>query len=392
MFLQNNQKIDVEILRNRVLGEINTIKRAQQKKSYVSNACPSMPRRQQLAKEAKLMAADFKQLTRKISTWIWCFIHLPRIYTAASRNFENQELDRLVHRLESLSLALADLEQRLNSHVDSSHKSERLAVEAQQATERGIGGLKREIMFQQRRLTRLAEMPAVAMQGHSDTINHRLDSFYVAFEDVFRGTREDIKARIRPYLDRLVLSGGGQPSKPIVDIGCGRGEWLEILKENHLQAYGIDANVMMVERARLSGLDVREADLVAHLRELPDASRSAITAFHVVEHLKFSVMVDFLDEALRALIPGGMLILETPNPENLRVGAYAFYNDPTHRHPIPPELLRFLVEHRGFAETEIVRLHPFTVEEHLEASNADTRRLNDLLFGPQDYAVIARRA
>jgi 2-polyprenyl-3-methyl-5-hydroxy-6-metoxy-1,4-benzoquinol methylase len=410
MFLHNNEKIDVEILRNRVLGETNTIKRrlpcgpavaaplgqlrlAQQKKS------------QQLAKEAKLKAADFKQLTRKISTWIWCFIHLPRIYTTVSRNFDHQAeeasrnfeqqakaLDRQVHRLESLSLALVDLEQKLNSHVDRSDKAERLAVEALQVTERGIAGLKREIMFQQRRLTRLAEVQAVAVQGHSDTINHRLDSFYVAFEDVFRGTREDIKGRIRPYLDRLVLSGAGQPGKPIVDIGCGRGEWLEILKENHLQAYGIDANVMMVERARLSGLDVREADLVAHLRELPDASRSAITAFHVIEHLRFGVMVDFLDEALRALMPGGMLILETPNPENLRVGACAFYNDPTHRHPIPPELLRFLVEHRGFAETEIVRLHPFPVEEHLEASNADARRLNDLLFGPQDYAIIARRA
>jgi hypothetical protein len=83
----------------------------------------------------------------------------------------------------------------------------------------------------------------------------------------------------------LCFPGPDSWVSPIVDIDCGRGEWLEILKENHLQAYGIDANVMMVEHARLSGLDVREADLVAHLRELPDASRSPITAFHVVEHL-----------------------------------------------------------------------------------------------------------
>ena len=247
-------------------------------------------------------------------------------------------------------------------------------------------------MFQQRRLTRLGEVPGAATHASPDTIEHRLDALYVAFEEIFRGSREDIKARMRFYLDRIMLSGAGQPGKPILDIGCGRGEWLELLKESHLQAYGIDSNVMMIERARSAGLDAREADLITHLRNLPDASHSAVTAFHVVEHLGFGVLIDFLDEALRVLISGGMLILETPNPENLRVGANSFYNDPTHRNPIPPEPLRFVVEQRGFAEAEILRLHPFPVEQHLKGNDEDARRLNDLLFGPQDYAIIARRA
>ena len=99
--------------------------------------------------------------------------------------------------------------------------------------------------------------------------DHRLDALYEAFEDVFRGSRDDIKARMQPYLDRLVPAGAGQPGKPILDIGCGRGEWLEILKECHLQAYGIDCNVMMIERAKSLGLDAQEADLVTHLRSLP---------------------------------------------------------------------------------------------------------------------------
>ncbi len=331
---------------------------------------------QQVDTEAKLVPA-YVQFIRKISTWMWCFVHLPRIYTTVT-SYEQQ-----------IVKLLTDLEHRVTGRLD--HLEHRVTGRLDHL-EQTATGLKREIMFQQRRLTRLGEMPVVATQARSDTTDHRLDALYVAFEDVFRGSREDIKARTQFYLDRLVLAGAGQPGKPILDIGCGRGEWLEILKEGHLQAYGIDANVMMVERARSLGLDAQEADLVAHLRDLPAASRSAVTAFHVVEHLGFGVLVDFLDEVLRVLIPGGMLILETPNPENLRVGANSFYNDPTHRNPVPPEPLRFFVEQRGFADAEILRLHPFPVEQHLTANNEDTRRLNDLLFGPQDYAVIARRA
>ena len=123
---------------------------------------------------------------------------------------------------------------------------------------------------------------------------------------------------------------------------------------------------------------------------LEDAALSALTAFHVVEHLPFGTLVDFLDEALRVLIPGGLLILETPNPETVRVGATTFYNDPTHRNPLMPEMLRFIVQHRGFAEVEILRLHPFT-EGLLEEPTADAEMLNRVLFGSQDFAIVGRR-
>ncbi|MGK9234967.1 methyltransferase domain-containing protein [Inquilinus limosus] len=259
-----------------------------------------------------------------------------------------------------------------------------------------IPALRREIMFLQRRLNdsgpakRNADgAPSTAAQ---EAANYGpLDSLYVAFEDVFRGSREDIKARVAHYLERLTLAGAGQPDKPILDIGCGRGEWLEALKDRGLTAYGIDLNGMMVEVARSHGLDARRADLLEHLRGLEDASRSAVSAFHVVEHLPFEVLISFLDEALRVIVPGGILVLETPNPENIRVGASTFYNDPTHRNPIMPEPLRFIVEHRGFVEAEIVRLQPFPPHEHLQGEGEDQEKLNRLLFGPQDYAVIARR-
>jgi O-antigen chain-terminating methyltransferase len=251
--------------------------------------------------------------------------------------------------------------------------------------------LKREVMFQQRQLTRLAvpstEQPS---QPVASVLTQRHDSLYAAFEDVFRGSREDIIERLAPYLERLTVAGAGQPDRPVVDIGCGRGEWLELLRREGLSAYGIDINMIMVERSMTLGLDARHADLMTHLHGLQDASRSAVTAFHVVEHVPFETLVDFLDESLRVLIPGGILILETPNPETMRVGATTFYNDPTHRNPLMPAVLQFVVEHRGFSDVEVLKLHPF-VQGLLEGSSEDAQLLNRVLFGPQDFAIIARR-
>ncbi len=255
-----------------------------------------------------------------------------------------------------------------------------------------ILALRGEILFQQRRLTRLG-VPAATRpvdEFAAGMVEQRLDSLYLAFEDVFRGSRTDIKSRLVPYVDPLSIAGTGQKDKPIIDIGCGRGEWLELLKENGFNAYGIDINTMMVERSLSFGLDARHADLMAHLHSIEDTARSGVTAFHVVEHLPFGTLVDFLDEAFRVLIPGGVLILETPNPETMRVGATTFYNDPTHRNPLMPEVLRFIVQHRGFSEVEVLKLHPFT-QGLLQEKTADAEMLNGVLFGPQDYAILARR-
>ena len=255
--------------------------------------------------------------------------------------------------------------------------------------------IRREVMFQQRRLSRMIEGMSLdtSLRGEPAQMvrNQRLDSLYMAFEDAFRGSREEIKQRLVPYVKRMKLAGVGQSDTPIVDIGCGRGEWLELLRDNGLAAYGIDVNSMIVERTASLGLDVRVADLLEHLRSLADCTRSAVTAFHVVEHVPFAILVDFLDEALRVIAPGGILVLETPNLENLRVGATTFYYDPTHCNPLPPDLLRFIVEHRGFSDVEIVRLHPAPTEERFQGEGGDFARLNALLFGPRDYAIVARR-
>ena len=257
-----------------------------------------------------------------------------------------------------------------------------------------VQGLRREIMFQQNRLSRLGENISISESAPSkirkDLYDERIDSLYVAFEDVFRGSRDDIKSRLAPYLEQIERAGVEVSGKPILDIGCGRGEWLELLQERGLEAYGVDLNSMMIERSLAVGLKAQKADALAHLRDLPDQSLGGITAFHFIEHIPFDVFVNFLDESLRVLIPGGIIILETPNPETIRVGATTFYYDPTHRNPLPPIPTKFIVEHRGFVDVEIIRLHP-VVEEQLQALDENAEALNRVLFGPQDYAIIARR-
>ncbi len=260
-----------------------------------------------------------------------------------------------------------------------------------------------DVLFQQRRLDKMlaqgpapakgdAALPASSASGASEShVPNRFDQFYEAFEDRFRGRREEIKQRQQVYLEAIREARAGTAARPVLDIGCGRGEWLELLGEQDLTAYGIDINAMAVEACRGHGLDAREADMMAHLADCEDAALGAITAFHLIEHLPVDTLLALLDEARRTLAPDGVLILETPNPENLIVGAHTFHNDPTHRAPIPPSVARFMAEQRGFTDVRIRRLHPNESVPPLPEEGEIGRRLNELLYGPQDYAVIARR-
>jgi SAM-dependent methyltransferase len=219
---------------------------------------------------------------------------------------------------------------------------------------------------------------------------------YLAFEARFRGSEELIRERQQTYME-LLLS-----RRRVIDVGCGRGELLTLLREKGIDAYGVDTEPDFVARCREAELDVKEEDGVAHLASLSPGEVDAVVASHVAEHLSPQRLTRLIQAAHDALEPGGILILETPNPESLLAGSVNFHRDPTHIRPIHPDTLAFLCESTGFEPVEIWRLSPVPEAERLprapdgaagaEHLNSVVDQLNELLYGFQDYAVVATRA
>lgn len=254
-----------------------------------------------------------------------------------------------------------------------------------------------ELVLQNQRLTLVLEearrrLPAPFDQDQLQTLakeqTHALDAFYAAFDEHFRGSKEEIKERLKVYLPIVRAGGIGVTSTRIVDVGCGRGEWLELLSEEGLTAMGVDANRILVAQCRERGLEVVEDDLMNYLRSLPDESLGGITGFHIVEHLPIETLVKLIDETMRVLQPGGVVIFETPNPQNVLVGSCNFYFDPTHRNPLPSQVLKFLIESRGFVGVKILNLNP-SDEAPVEGDSELAKRFNQYFYGPMDYGLVA---
>lgn len=221
----------------------------------------------------------------------------------------------------------------------------------------------------------------------------RVDRLYDDFEREFRGSFEEIAKRVEIYLDWVHASP--DHGAPVLDIGSGRGEWLEVLRRAGISAQGVDVNAEFVRACTERGLAVELMDAFAYLPAVPTASLGTVTAFHLVEHLDIRRLLELVDQAARVLRPGGLLILETPNPTNLNVGASSFFRDPTHRRPVHPDFLTFLVRECGFASAEVRYLHPEdtdTLGEEPDELGDLTDRVRWALLGPQDYAVIATKA
>ena len=234
---------------------------------------------------------------------------------------------------------------------------------------------------------RYLESLLVVKKKHPQYGDPMKSDFYRAFEDKHRGSRELIKTRLRVYLPFLTALQEVDRGCKVLDLGCGRGEWLELLKEIKMDGHGVDLDDGMLQACRDLGLSVETGEAIAYLKSVPSESLSVVSAFHVVEHIPFSELQILVQEALRVLKPAGLLILETPNPENIRVGTSNFYLDPTHIHPIPPPLLAFLPDYYGFYRTKVVRL-----QEAAELREDPAPTLLNVLGGVSpDYSVVAQK-
>lgn len=215
-----------------------------------------------------------------------------------------------------------------------------------------------------------------------------MPSFYRAFEDRYRGSRELIKERLKVYHAFIAPLPSLYGECMALDLGCGRGEWLELLLESGFTPLGVDLDEGMLEVCEALQLPVELCDALKKLKELPDESLAVVSGFHIAEHIPFPSLQELVTEALRVLKPAGLLILETPNAENLVVGTNNFYLDPTHERPIPHLLLGFLTEYAGFARSKLMRL-----QEPAGLSQATDVKLMQVLGGVSpDYGIVAQKS
>lgn len=335
-------------------------------------------------KGIKILGIKKRQIISQLS-------HIPKIGYFFKFIFSMLSLPKLVFRLNIL-------EEKLNTQIAQNAEQSKLLnhklatnsnniIQTQKTIKKSTNSLN-EINLSLKTL----KNTGIPSDVNGDTIitnliddNSSLDPFYIEFEETFRGEKEDIKNRFKYYLP--FVKEVMEDSDVILDIGCGRGEWLELLKENQMQAKGIDLNISMVKEAEQQGLEVSHIDAITYLKSVKQKSIKVITGFHIVEHMEFDQLLALFDYSFRALKQGGIIIFETPNPENILVGSCSFYTDPTHKNPIPPSALQFIANNRGFSDVHIHRLHPLK-EMHYNGDDKSLQTLFSFFSKEQDYSII----
>jgi SAM-dependent methyltransferase len=214
-----------------------------------------------------------------------------------------------------------------------------------------------------------------------------VDSFYVDFEARFYAPREVIKELRKQYLAFVEPLINLYPQSKAFDVGCGRGEWLELMQEKGLSPYGVDLDEGMLAQCTALNLPAEKGDAIEYMSSLTESSQLIVSSFHVVEHISSEKLKDLVAQAYRVLMPGGLLILETPNPENILVATKNFHLDPTHINPIPSEYLAFLAEYYGFEKVKMVRLQ----EDKNLIANSELSLLDVINGVSPDYAIVAQK-
>ena len=309
-------------------------------------------------------------------------------------------------------LTLSEQARGLEKEATEANRRSKELEERVRFLENSLKDLDRQGIFMKNRIAKILDSVAGVVPGQPlppDTAKalakerSQLDSHdYTLFENIHRGSREEIKNKLGVYAQWFADAGD------VLDIGCGRGELLELFRERGVAARGIDINPDMVTECRARGYEAQEADALAYLESLPDNSLGGITAIQFVEHLTTEQIARFFTLALEKLKKGGLIATETVNAKCLTTFSGAFYLDMSHVKPVHPEALKFLVERTGFEEARIEYLNPYPDHMKLNALdgaafeggpsaqimpqfNANVMKLNDILYGATDYAVVGRK-
>lgn len=391
--VENRQKLSLlENLRARGLSEINT--------ENISHI-------EALLKQAELFSevptAFPEKLTRfplNLTKGLQKFVLKLYAFLFKKQRVVNFSLIQALRDSLALNHQLSEQIKALKLQIEEISNRTKATDERLQATDerhsRTEEHIKNDLSQQQRLITILLEelqqggsksFSQERLQTFAQEQEHLLDGFYTAFEDQFRGSREEIFERLKVYLPLLKKAEVGTPESPILDVGCGRGEWLELVRESGYTAKGLDLNRVMIDYCHSKGLDVLEGDVISYLRTLPDLSLGVVTGFHIIEHLSFPQLKNLLNEVTRVLKPGGLALFETPNPKNLVVGACNFYADPTHRNPLFPDTVQFLLESQGLSNVQILYLHPVEGSP-FDQQDVGSQLLHNWFFCSRDYAVV----
>lgn len=315
-------------------------------------------------------------------------------------HLEQKVSDKLIDTAAHFENRLTSLNEALVAHLDLRLKQlEEALQEDVETAKRNVGALTSQMrreLDDTRESLRLSSLSSAV--NNLSTVNPAIpqqlgidEQFYAALEDRFRGSQDEITKRQTRYLAEIARLK--QPNLQIVDLGCGRGEWLQVLTSAGFDALGVESSPIMVARCQQQGLRVENADLLSFLSTVSQNSIGAFTMFQVVEHLTTDEILATFRGVRKALVDGGVFIAEIPNVKNLRVGAGTFWIDPTHKRPIFPDFLEFVAEYTGFSQ--IQGLYVNSSQRDLKFGGLDTniadflQSVSESLNGPADYALIA---
>jgi 2-polyprenyl-3-methyl-5-hydroxy-6-metoxy-1,4-benzoquinol methylase len=245
------------------------------------------------------------------------------------------------------------------------------------------------------RTAALAESAKARGQGQQPVRNlagndpHGLDSLLAALAQEHQGGRDHFTEQRLEYLAIIRQVGAGTTKHPVLDVGCGRGDWLEVLKREDLQGRGVDFNRVFVEECATRGLEAENEDAVTYLQGLPGDSLGAVTGFHMIEYLPFERLVLLLDSCVRALRSGGVAIFETHDPKNLLSAWDVSCRDPMRHNLLAAPVLKGLAKMRGLSDVEIRHFHP--ADRIFDSPDGESHladQLNARFGGPKAYAII----